>query len=238
MLEQILIAEPVSTSAEFALKDVMTGAYEGQAVKIEGDGRHRCHWCGVDPLYVAYHDTEWGVPEYDDRALFEKLVLDGFQAGLSWITILRKRPAFRAAFADFDPERIVRFDEQKVEALLQNAGIVRNRAKIVGTIASAKAYLALQEREGFSAFLWAFVEGRPQQPRPRSHTDIPAETALSRTIAKELKARGFAFCGPTIVYAFLQACGFVNDHVIDCFRHEACAALARESDKFGGSDRA
>ncbi len=185
----------------------------------------RCGWCGTDPLYVAYHDTEWGVPEYDDRALFEKLILDGFQAGLSWITILRKRDAFRAAFDGFDPNRIVRYDESKVEALMRDTGIVRNRAKIVGTIASARAFLILQEREGLARFLWDFHDGVPLQSNLAARADIPTETPLSRTIAKELKRRGFAFCGPTIVYAFLQACGFVNDHLVDCFRHAECAAM-------------
>lgn len=189
----------------------------------------RCGWCGVDPLYVAYHDTEWGVPEYDDRALFEKLILDGFQAGLSWITILRKRDAFRRAFAGFDPETIARYDAATVAVLMQDAGIVRNRAKIEGTIASARAYLTLQDDGGLSKFLWDFHDGRPHQPRVRSPRDIPTETVLSRTISKELKRRGFAFCGPTIVYAFLQACGFVNDHVVDCFRNAECAAQAQRT---------
>ena len=186
----------------------------------------RCAWCGVDPLYVAYHDTEWGVPEYDDRALFEKLILDGFQAGLSWITILRKRDAFRKAFAGFEPAKIVRFSDKKVEALMADAGIVRNRAKIVGAIASARAYLALREDGGLSTFLWDFHDGVPLQPRLASSKAIPTETAVSRAISKELKRRGFAFCGPTIVYAFLQACGFTNDHVVDCFRHDEIAAMA------------
>ena len=187
----------------------------------------RCSWCGTDMLYVAYHDREWGVPEYDDRALFEKLILDGFQAGLSWITILRKRDAFRDAFAGFDAERIARFDAADVERLMTNAGIVRNRAKIVGTIASAKAYLALQEQVGFARYLWDFHEGVPRQPHHRKSADIPTATDLSRMISKDLKKRGFSFCGPTIVYAFLQACGFTNDHVVDCIRHDACAKLAR-----------
>jgi DNA-3-methyladenine glycosylase I len=187
----------------------------------------RCGWCGTDPLYVAYHDTEWGVPEYDDRALFEKLILDGFQAGLSWITILRKRDAFRAAFEGFEPEIIARYDEAKVEALMGDAGIVRNRAKIVGTIASAKAYLTLQERGGLSTFLWDHHGGAPLQPHRKSAKDVPTHTVLSGTISKELKQLGFKFCGPTIVYAFLQACGFVNDHTVECFRQGECASLAR-----------
>ena len=165
------------------------------------------------------------MPEHNDRALFEKLILDGFQAGLSWITILRKREAFRAAFDRFDPEVIARYDDATVETLMGNVGIVRNRAKIVGTIASARAYLALSERGGLSRFLWSFHEGVPLQSNLRSPRDMPTETLLSRTISKELKRQGFAFCGPTIVYAFLQACGFVNDHLTECFRHAECQAL-------------
>jgi DNA-3-methyladenine glycosylase I len=190
------------------------------------DRRHRCWWSNTDPVYVAYHDTEWGVPEYDSRALFEKLILDGFQAGLSWITILRKRENFRRAFAGFDPAVIARFDQNHMEALMLDPGIVRNRAKIVSTVASARAWLAIEEREGFSAFLWKFVDGRPLQPRLASRADVPAETELSRRISKALKAEGFNFCGPTIVYAFMQAVGMTNDHLVGCFRHADCAALA------------
>jgi DNA-3-methyladenine glycosylase I len=192
------------------------------------DGRCRCWWPGSDPLYVAYHDTEWGVPERDDRALWEKLILDGFQAGLSWITILRKRDAFRRAFAGFDPAVVARFTPAHVEALMLDAGIVRNRAKIVGTIASARAFLAIQEREGFARFLWSFVDGRPVQNALRSRAEAPAETESSRRISKALKAEGFTFCGPTIVYAFMQAVGMVNDHLTGCFRHAECAALAEQ----------
>jgi DNA-3-methyladenine glycosylase I len=191
------------------------------------DGRLRCPWPGTDPLYVAYHDTDWGVPEFDSRALFEKLILDGFQAGLSWITILRKREHFRTVFDGFRPDSIVRWDEAKVEALMQDAGIVRNRAKILGTIDGARAYLAIEERMPFSRFLWTYVDGRPIQTRPRTTGDIPAETDLSRRISKELRSRGFKFVGPTIVYAFMQAVGMVNDHLVDCFRHEECAELGR-----------
>ena len=189
--------------------------------------RCRCLWCGTDPLYVAYHDAEWGVPEYDDRALFEKLLLDGFQAGLSWITILRKRDAFRAAFDGFEPERIARYDAAKVEALMADTGIIRNRAKIVGAVTSARAYLALHERQGFARFLWDFYDGAPLRRGYRAQADVPASTPLSTAMARELKRLGFAFCGPTIVYAFCQACGLVNDHVADCFRGAECAALAR-----------
>ena len=193
------------------------------------DGRCRCWWPGTDPLYVAYHDTDWGVPEFDDRALFEKLILDGFQAGLSWITILRKRENFRSAFAGFDPAVITRFDARHVEALMLDAGIVRNRAKIEATISGARAFLAIQERQGFSKFLWDFVEGQPVQNDRRTRSDIPAETATSRAISKALRAEGFNFVGPTIVYAFMQAVGMVNDHLVGCFRHADCAALAERT---------
>ena len=185
-----------------------------------------CPWPGTDPLYVAYHDEEWGVPERDDRALYEKLVLDGFQAGLSWITILRKREAFRLAFDGFDPERIARYPKRKLEALMRDEGIVRNRMKIEGAIASARAWLEIMETgAGFAPFLWDFVGGRPLVNRYKKMSEVPAETELSRTISKELKARGFKFCGPTIIYAFMQATGMVNDHLTGCPRHEACAKL-------------
>jgi DNA-3-methyladenine glycosylase I len=190
------------------------------------DGLIRCWWPGTDPLYVAYHDTEWGVPEHDGRALFEKLILDGFQAGLSWITILRKRDAFRRAFAGFDPAAIARFDQDRIAALMADAGIVRNRAKIEGTVASARAWLAVEERQGFARFLWEFVDGKPLQTHRETRADIPAETEVSREMSKALKAAGFKFCGPTIVYAFMQATGLVNDHLVGCCRHAACARLA------------
>jgi DNA-3-methyladenine glycosylase I len=194
------------------------------------DGLQRCPWPGHDPLYVAYHDEEWGTPEFDDRALYEKLVLDGFQAGLSWITILRKRDNFRRAFAGFAPERIARFDRRKIEALMRDAGIVRNRMKIEGAVLSARAYLDVMEKgPGFANLLWAFVDGRPKINRFRSVSQVPAETELSRRISKELAGRGFKFCGPTIVYAFMQAVGMVNDHLVKCHRHEACALLAHRS---------
>ena len=188
----------------------------------------RCPWPGSDPLYIAYHDEEWGVPEHDDRALYEKLVLDGFQAGLSWITILRKREAFRSAFDGFQPEKIVRYPQKKVAALMQDQGIVRNRMKIEGAISSAQAWLDIMETgPGFSTFLWDFVEGKPVVNRYKAIGQVPAETALSRAISKELKSRGFKFCGPTIVYAFMQATGMVNDHLTTCHRHAACAKLAK-----------
>ena len=192
------------------------------------DGMKRCPWPGAYPLYVAYHDEEWGAPEYGDKALFEKLVLDGFQAGLSWITILRKRPAFRAAFDGFEPERIVRWDVAKKDALMQDAGIVRNRAKIEATQALARIYLDLMAKEGFARRLWSFVGGRPIEPRRKSLAEIPAESEELRAMAKDLRARGGNFVGPTIIYAFMQATGMVNDHLVDCCRHEACRALARD----------
>ena len=192
------------------------------------DGLQRCPWPGADPLYLAYHDEEWGAPEYDDRALFEKLVLDGFQAGLSWITILRKRPAFRQAFDGFAPETIARWDEAKKAALMADPGIVRNRAKIEATQALARIYLSLMEGGGFARHLWSFVGGRPIQPERKSLADVPVESEESRAMAKDLRARGGNFVGPTIVYAFMQATGMVNDHLVGCCRHEPCRALARD----------
>ena len=190
----------------------------------------RCPWPGTDPLYIAYHDEEWGVPERDDRALYEKLVLDGFQAGLSWITILRKREAFQRAFDGFAPEKIARYSKKKVEALMQDQGIVRNRMKIEGAIQSARAWLETMEQgAGFGPFLWDFVDGEPLVNRYKKMAEIPAETELSRAISKELKTRGFKFCGPTIIYAFMQATGMVNDHLLGCHRHAACVRLGRAS---------
>ncbi|RBP06431.1 DNA-3-methyladenine glycosylase I [Roseiarcus fermentans] len=199
------------------------------AAVAHADGALRCPWPGSDPLYVAYHDEEWGAPEYDDRALFEKLVLDGFQAGLAWITILRKRPAFRAAFDGFEPERIVRWDDAKTAALMADPGIVRNRAKIEATRALARIYLELMATGGFARHLWGFVDGRPVQPARKSLTDIPVDSEESRAMAKDLRARGGNFVGPTIVYAFMQATGMVNDHLVACCRHDACRALARDA---------
>jgi DNA-3-methyladenine glycosylase I len=188
----------------------------------------RCPWPGQDPLYVAYHDDEWGVPEFDDRALYEKLVLDGFQAGLSWITILRKRDNFRRAFDGFAPEKIARYTPKKIERLMADAGIVRNRLKIEGAVASARAWLDVMEHgPGFSRLLWDFVDGTPKCNSFRTVKQVPAETALSRAISKELAGRGFKFVGPTIVYAFMQATGMVNDHLVSCHRHAACARLSR-----------
>ncbi|KAB1069509.1 DNA-3-methyladenine glycosylase I [Methylobacterium planeticum] len=196
---------------------------------IHPDGCPRCWWAGLDPVYVAYHDTEWGVPERDGRALYEKLILDGFQAGLSWITILKRRDGFRRAFDGFDPEAIARYTEDDVARLMNDAGIIRNRAKIVGTIAGARAFLRIEDRgPGFSRFLWDFVEGRPLQGGARSRVEIATETEVSRRISKALKAEGFAFVGPTIVHAFMQAVGLVNDHLVGCHRHPACAALGQD----------
>jgi DNA-3-methyladenine glycosylase I len=192
---------------------------------LHADGLYRCAWPQQDPLYVAYHDKEWGVPEYDDRALYEKLVLDGFQAGLSWITILRKRENFRRAFDGFEPAAIARYGKRKTQALMRDDGIVRNRAKIEGAIASARAWVDVMETgPGFAKLLWGFVDGRPKINRFRSTSEIPAETPVSRAMSKELARRGFKFCGPTIVYAFMQATGMVNDHVVKCFRHVALAS--------------
>jgi DNA-3-methyladenine glycosylase I len=191
------------------------------------DGAVRCPWPGSDPLYVAYHDQEWGVPERDSRALYEKLILDGFQAGLSWITILRKREAFRRAFDAFQPHRIVRYDAHKIDVLMADAGIVRNRAKIEATIAGARAWLEIEAKTGFAHYIWSFVDGQPVHNHYRTMREIPAATDLSRTIAKDLRARGFNFCGPTVVYAFMQACGLVNDHLVDCYRHASCGAIVR-----------
>ena len=192
------------------------------------DGLVRCAWPKQDPLYVAYHDEEWGVPEYDDRALYEKLVLDGFQAGLSWITILRKRENFRKAFDNFEPEKIARYRPAKIERLMQDAGIVRNRAKVEGAVLSARGWLEIMEKgPGFSALLWDFVDGRPKINHFKTPKQVPAETDVSRKLSKELVGRGFKFVGPTIVYAFMQAVGMVNDHIVTCHRHAACAAIAQ-----------
>ena len=181
----------------------------------------RCAWVPEDdPLYVSYHDKEWGVPSHDERHLFEMLVLEGAQAGLSWSTILRKRDNYRRAFAGFDAAQVARFDERDVERLLGDAGIVRNRAKIDAAIANARASLELGSLDGF---LWGFVGGRPLQNSWKTLRDIPAETAESKAMSKELKRRGFRFVGPTICYAFMQACGLVNDHTVDCFRYRELA---------------
>ncbi len=180
----------------------------------------RCAWPGQDPLYIAYHDKEWGVPVRDDRALFEMLILEGAQAGLSWITILRKRENYRRAFDGFDPEKIARYTPKKIERLMADEGIIRNRLKIEGTVTSAKAWLDVMESgPGFSKLLWGYVGGKPVVNHLRPGTPPPAETDISRALSKYLKKRGFKFVGPTIVYAFMQAVGMVNDHLVTCHRH-------------------
>ena len=190
----------------------------------------RCPWAGEEALYRAYHDQEWGVPEFDHLALYEKLVLDGFQAGLSWITILRKRENFRRAFHGFAPERVARYGKRDIERLMGDAGIVRSRSKIEAAIRGAQLWLDILEYEpgGFSGMIWKHVDGRPRQNNFRSMAKIPAKTPMSEKLAKELKSRGFKFCGPVIVYAFAQAIGMVNDHVVDCHRHAQCAKLAAQ----------
>ena len=181
--------------------------------------RLRCAWAGTDPLYVAYHDREWGRPVRDDRVLFEFLTLEGAQAGLSWITILRKREAYRKAFSGFDPRKVARYTPARIARLMGNAGIVRNRLKIESTVSNAKAYLAVQKEFGsFTRYLWGFVDGKPVVNRPRSTKGVPASTSLSDRISKDLKQRGFRFVGSTIVYAYLQAVGVVDDHTTDCHR--------------------
>ena len=181
----------------------------------------RCSWCTGSDLMMAYHDEEWGVPERDDRALFEKLILDGFQAGLSWSTILNKRENFRRAFDGFQPEKIVRYTPKKLEKLMGDPGIIRNRSKIESSVTSARAFLdVMADGPGsFADLLWQFTDGAPIRNRWKTWKEIPAETAESKAMSKELKARGFRFCGPTICYAFMQAVGMVNDHVVTCFRH-------------------
>ena len=180
----------------------------------------RCGWCGSDPLYVAYHDKEWGVPEYDDRKLFEMLVLEGAQAGLSWLTILKKRDNYRRAFHRFDPQRIARYRSRDINRLLNDPGIVRNRLKIEAAISNARGYLQiLEELDSLSNYLWAFVDHTPIVNQRATPAEIPGQTAISEKMSKELKQRGFTFVGPTICYAFMQAVGMVNDHTIDCFRH-------------------
>ena len=186
----------------------------------------RCAWSGTDPLMIAYHDQEWGVPVHDDRALFEFLVLEGAQAGLSWSTILRKRTNYQRAFDRFDPRKVARYDKRKVAALLADAGIVRNRAKVASAIKNARAFLEVQAEFGsFAAYQWRFVDGRPLQNRRRAIRDIPARSAQSDAMSADLKRRGFSFVGTTIIYAHMQAVGMVNDHLLDCFRHRQVAKL-------------
>ncbi|MCF3973018.1 DNA-3-methyladenine glycosylase I [Paracoccus salsus] len=186
----------------------------------------RCSWCGTDPIYVAYHDQEWGVPERDPRALWEKLVLDGFQAGLSWITILKKRDNFREEFEGFDPERVACWDEGRIDKALQNRGIIRHRGKIAATVNGARRFLEIEQAEGFSPWLWSFVGGDPIQNGFADATEVPAATPESVALSKALKKRGFSFCGPVITYAFMQATGMVNDHMTSCPRHAQVSRLS------------
>ena len=189
----------------------------------------RCPWCGDDPLYVEYHDREWGTPVHDEAKHFEFLLLETQQAGLSWITVLRKREAYRRAFEGFDPGKIARFTPAKVEALVGDAGIIRNRRKIEAAVDNARAFLAVQEERGsFDAWLWDFVDGRPVDGKRKDPADVPATTALSDRVAKELKTRGFSFVGSTTIYAHLQAIGIVNDHLLSCFRHKEVAIQAAD----------
>ena len=189
----------------------------------------RCAWAGTDPLYCAYHDEEWGVPEWDSRALWEKLVLDGFQAGLAWITILRKREAFRAAFSGFDPDLVARYGQPEVERLLGDAAIVRSRAKIDAAIGSARVYVAMRDQgHDFAGFCWGFVDGKPVQNAWGDRGAVPTDTPLAHALSKALKGRGFKFVGPVITYAWMQATGLVNDHVTGCFRHQAVRKLAAQ----------
>ncbi|WP_299830297.1 DNA-3-methyladenine glycosylase I [uncultured Roseobacter sp.] len=186
----------------------------------------RCGWAGPDEIYLEYHDTDWGVPEYDSRALWEKLVLDGFQAGLSWLTILKKRENFRIAFAGFKPDVIADWGEAEIEKLLVDPGIIRHRGKIEATISNARVWQKIEACEGFDRFLWKYVDGAPLQNQWRTLDEVPAFTPLSTQISKDLKKAGFRFCGPTIVYAFMQAVGMVNDHLVTCPRHRAVADMA------------
>jgi DNA-3-methyladenine glycosylase I len=189
---------------------------------------NRCEWASGDPLMEKYHDEEWGTPKRDDRRLFEDLVLDGAQAGLSWMTILRKRENYREAFDNFDPVKVAAYDEAKIEELLSNPGIVRNRQKINSAIKNAKAFLKVQEEFGsFDAYIWGFVDGKPIQHSWQTMFELPAKTDLSETISKDLKKRGFSFVGPTIIYAFMQAVGMVNDHTVDCFRYHEVVSMRR-----------
>lgn len=204
------------------------GVIGGMKTRVAKKERCRCGWAVNDPLMQAYHDEEWGVPERDSRALWEKLILDGFQAGLSWITILRKREAFRRAFRGFDPKAIANYGKRDVDRLLQDAGIIRSRAKIEATIGNAKAYLAMQAAgEDFSEFVWGMVGGKPVRELRRKMTDIPAKTPLSEKMSAELKKRGFKFVGPVIVYAWMQAVGLVDDHIVDCFRYRKSVSSGR-----------
>ncbi|UYN90926.1 MAG: DNA-3-methyladenine glycosylase I [Anaerolineales bacterium] len=186
----------------------------------------RCGWHGADPLYIQYHDEEWGVPLHDERRLFEMLILEGAQAGLSWITVLRKREAYRKAFDNFDPKKVARYDAKKIAKLLADPGIIRNRAKVNAAVGNAQAFLAVQDEFGsFDTYIWQFVGGAPIQNKRKTLRDIPAETDESRAMSKDLKTRGFRFVGPTICYAHMQATGMVNDHLVGCFRYKQVSGL-------------
>jgi DNA-3-methyladenine glycosylase I len=187
----------------------------------------RCGWVGDDPMYRAYHDAEWGVPDYDSRALWEKLILEGFQAGLSWITILRKSESFREAFQGFDPDLIATWGVVEIEELLQNPGIVRHRGKVQATITNARVWQEIEGDQGFARYLWSYVDHRPVQNAWTALSQVPAQTEISQAISKDLKKRGFKFCGPTITYAFMQAAGMVNDHLTTCPRHKKVAGMGR-----------
>jgi len=190
--------------------------------------KRRCSWAGSDPLYVAYHDGEWGIPEHDEVRLFEMLILEGAQAGLSWLTILKKRENYRAAYDNFEPDRVARYTARKKESLLKNEGIVRNRLKIEASVLNAKSFLAIQDEFGsFDKYIWQFVGGKQIVNRRKQLSDIPASTPDSDAMSKDLKKRGFKFVGSTIIYAHMQATGMVNDHVVGCFRHKQCAAKAK-----------
>lgn len=181
----------------------------------------RCTWCGTDPMYVKYHDEEWGVPVYDDQKLFEFLILEGAQAGLSWITILKRREAYKKAFSNFDPQKVARFTDKKISRLLNNEGIIRNKLKIHAAVNNAKAFLRIQEEFGsFSNYQWQFVDHQPIVNKWKSTKELPAETKISQALSKDLKSRGFSFVGPTIIYAHMQAVGMVNDHTMECFRRK------------------
>ena len=190
---------------------------------------NRCTWCGSDPLYVQYHDDEWGVPVWDDETLFEFLILEGAQAGLSWITVLRKREAYRKSFANFDAKKVARFNDAKLEKLLENPAIIRNRLKVFGARKNARAFLEVQAEKGsFANYIWDFVDGEPIQNRWKSMSQLPATSPISDALSKDMKKRGFTFVGSTIMYAHMQATGMVNDHTTNCFRHEECKSLANK----------
>ena len=187
----------------------------------------RCAWCGSDPLYVEYHDTEWGVPVWDDKTLFEFLILEGAQAGLAWITVLRKREGYRKLFADFNAEKVARFTDKRLDKILTDPRIIRNKLKVYGARKNARAFLEVQAEKGsFADYIWDFVDGTPIQNRYKSLKEVPATTPISDKLSKDMKKRGFTFVGSTIMYAHMQATGMVNDHTVDCFRHKECTALA------------